>query len=142
MVEHVRNVEIGILVLLVRKHDVEADGEAAAFLAAAVRSFHHSGAAARDDAPAGLAEAPAGRARVLVGLASLVDTRRAEQRDRRPVDQRDLLEAGAELLRDLRDRRVDGRRALVEDLRVVGHKRCCGLYVAIMPRISIAAVPK
>src|SRR3977135_843874 len=43
-------------------------------------------------------------------------------RRRRFVDQSDLLGAGPELGRDLRDGDVDRRRALVEDLPVVGQR--------------------
>ena len=141
VVERVADVEVRVRRLLVRQLDVEADREAVAFLRAAVRALHHAAAAAGDDRPAALGEALADRARRLVRRAAFVHARRAEQRDGRPVDQRDLLEAGAELGGDLLDRRVDvERRRVVEDLAVVGHRRCCGTCDATMPRISIAAV--
>src|SRR5207237_8182983 len=67
VVEGVRDVEVWIRRLLVRKPDVEADREAAALLRAALRRLHHAGPAARDHRPARLREPPRGRARVPVG---------------------------------------------------------------------------
>ena len=82
VVERVLDVEVRVRALLVRQLDVEPDREAAALLRAAVRALHHAAAAAGDHRPAVLAEPPADRAGVLVGLASL--RRRAPSRTSRP----------------------------------------------------------
>jgi len=76
---------------------------AAALLRAAVGAFHHAAAAPRHDRPARLAEPAADGARLLVRLSACSHARRAEERDRRPSDLRDLLEAQPELAGDLGD---------------------------------------
>ena len=94
------DVEVGVFVLLVRQFDVEADREAAAFLRAAVCGLHHARAAAGHDGEASLGKAPADLAGLLVGGMTFVHPRRAEQRDRRPVDPLDRFESLQELVAD------------------------------------------
>ena len=143
VIERVRDVEVRIRVLFVRQLDVEADREPVAFARASVRSLHHAAAAARDHRPPALGETPADGAGRLVGCASFLHARRAEERGGGPIDQGHLLEACAKLVRDLLHRRVDVELVrMVEDLAVVGHRRCCGTWEATMPRTSIAAVAK
>ena len=106
-----------------RQLDVEADGEAAALLAAAVRRLHHAGSAAGHDRPAGLREQLRRRARRLVRTAALGDARRAEERDGRPVDLLHRLEPLEELVRDqLRMASQLGERLMrLEQLPVIVH---------------------
>ena len=102
MVEGELDVEVRILVLLVRKLDVEADRKPAAFLGAAIRGLHYAGAATRDDRKAGLGEAPADIARLFVGRMAFADARRAEEGDGRPVDPLDRFEPLQEFVADTR----------------------------------------
>jgi hypothetical protein len=102
VVEGELDVEIRVLVLLVGELDVEADREPTAFLRAAVRGLHHARAAARDDRKAGLGEAPANLARLLVGRMAFADASGAEERDGGSVDPLDGLEALQELVADPR----------------------------------------
>ena len=113
-------VAVGIEPLLVRERDVEADREAAALLAAAVRRLHHARPAAGDDRESRLRELPRRLARLPVGLAVLPDPGRAEDRDGRPVDLEHLLEAAEELARDDRDVVLQVLVRPLEDAPVVG----------------------
>ena len=89
-----QDVEVRVRSLLVRQLDVEADREAAALAAAAVRRLHHAGAAARDDCPARPRRRGVRSSRAsVVRRRALVHARRAEDRDRGPVDPLDGHEA-------------------------------------------------
>jgi hypothetical protein len=80
VIEREVDVDVGVLVLLVRQVDVEADREAAPVLRPAVRRLHHAGAAAGDHRPAGLGEEATRRSRGLVRGMAFVHARRPEQR--------------------------------------------------------------
>ena len=56
MLEGYRQILIGIGVLLVRQHDVETDGGAAAGVGAFVGGFHNAGAAAGNHGETGVRE--------------------------------------------------------------------------------------
>ena len=72
----------------------------------------------------------------------LADARRAEERNRRPVDLVDLGEPGAELVRDLRHGVVGVGLLGVEDAPVVDHQKSRGTCVCSIPNTSSAASPK
>src|SRR5439155_14672037 len=129
--------------LLVRQLDVEADGEPASFLRAAICGLHHTGPAAGDDCPAQLGEAAACRARLLVYRVVFCDARRAEDGHRRLDDLVDRLEALAELVRDERDVLFEIFGLLLggEDPYVF-HQKFRGTWVACIPSILSIAGPK
>ena len=95
-----------------------------AFLAAAVRRLHHARAAAGDDRESRLGEEPGRRAGLPVRLAVLAHPRRAEDRDRRPVDLEHLLEAAEELGRDHRHVVREILVRSLENAPVVHQSRC------------------
>ena len=121
-------VDVRVHPLLVRQLDVEADGEPAALLAAAVPGLHHARAAAGDDREALLREEARRLARGFVGLAARLHPGRAEEGHGRPVDPLDRLEAAQELVPD----RVE---VLFLDAQ-------CGTWVAAIPSTSAAARPR
>ena len=121
VVEGQADVEVRVLVLLVREVDVEADREAAALLGSAVRGLHHTRAAAGDHGPARLREESPRGARGFVRGMPLVHARRAEERDHGERNLRDGLEAHLELARDLEHARVDVPVDAFEDAAVVHH---------------------
>ncbi len=119
-------VDVRVQRLLVRQLDVEADREPAALARAAVGGLHHARPAAGDDGEAGQRQQPPDLARLRVGRVVLANARRAEDRDRRPVDPRDGDEPLAELVRDPLDVLGEVPFPPVEDLavlhlKVVGH---------------------
>src|SRR5207237_7243237 len=97
VVERDAEVEVGVVVLLVRQLDVEADREPAALLRAAVRGLHHPGAASRDDRESSLGEPARDVTRLPVGGIVLAHAGGAEDRDGRPADPLDRGEALAKL---------------------------------------------
>jgi hypothetical protein len=115
-------VDVRVRILLVRELDVEADGEAAGLLGAAVGRLHHARPAAGDDGEARLSQEPPALARLLVVVVPGRDPRRAEHGRGRPRDPVDGLEAAQQLLRD----QLDVRRVVVglvlEDAAVDGHR--------------------
>ena len=94
------DVQVGVDPLFVRQLDVEADGDAAGVLRAAVRRLHGARAPARDDREAGLRKLPADLTRLLVLGARLGDPRGAEDGHGGSPDPVDCLEALLELLGD------------------------------------------
>src|SRR5664280_3818116 len=77
--------------------NVEADREPTGFLGAPVGRLHDPGPAAGDHRPAGAGELASDLARQFVEVPTLSDSCRAEDRDRRPVDLVDGVEAASEL---------------------------------------------
>src|SRR4029079_14743409 len=128
----------------VRQLDVEADAEAAAVLAAAVRSLHRARPAAGDHRPARLGEELSRRACRLIRRRTVDDAGGAEDRDRRPVDPLDRLEPLVELLRDAGGVLAQRRLILVrlgEKLAVLHYRPPSGC-VASMPITRSAASPR
>ena len=107
VVEGVALPDVWVQLLLVRKADVEADRDAAGLLRATVRGLHRARPAARHDREARLGEQPTDRPRRLVDRVALADARGSEDGDAGPSDGGDGAKAGAELLRDRLDRRLD-----------------------------------
>ena len=146
VVERQREVTPGIQSLLERQRDVEADGQTAGLLAAAVGRLHHTRAASGDDSEARLGECTGGRTRLLVRRRSFVDAGRSEDRHGRPIDLLDELEPGEELGGDQGD--VGRERFLAppedpaRDLHAVRHQKSRSTYVADIASASTATRPR
>ena len=137
------DVAVRVQVLLVRQLDVEADGDAARLLGAAVGRFHDARTAAGDNGEAGVDGKSSETPRVLVPGVALRRARRAEDRHARHADRLDGEEALAKLVGDHCDVLLDVRIAALEDPGVFGghQRRSCGTWVAAMASTRTADRP-